>query len=82
LSPRILEHLVEAGTPVAALGTADTGITTVRTASGAIMQKRAAIYVRVSTDKQTVENQVTALRQIAERRGWEVVEQYRAKKHH
>jgi len=31
------------------------------------MQKRAAIYVRVSTDKQTVENQVTALRQIAER---------------
>jgi DNA invertase Pin-like site-specific DNA recombinase len=40
------------------------------------MQKRAAIYVRVSTDKQTVENQVTALRQIAERRGWEVVEQY------
>jgi len=40
------------------------------------MQKRAAIYVRVSTDKQTVENQVTALRQIAERRGWDVVEQY------
>jgi DNA invertase Pin-like site-specific DNA recombinase len=40
------------------------------------MQKRAAIYVRVSTDKQTVENQVTALRQIAERRDWQVVEQY------
>jgi DNA invertase Pin-like site-specific DNA recombinase len=40
------------------------------------MQKRAAIYVRVSTDKQTIENQVAALRQIAERRGWEVVEQY------
>ena len=40
------------------------------------MQKRAAIYVRVSTDKQTVENQVRELRQIAERRGWEVVEQY------
>jgi len=39
------------------------------------MQKRAAIYVRVSTDKQTIENQVAALRQIAERRGWEVVEQ-------
>jgi DNA invertase Pin-like site-specific DNA recombinase len=33
-------------------------------------------YVRVSTDKQTVENQVAALRQIAERRGWEVVQQY------
>jgi len=40
------------------------------------MSKRAAIYVRVSTDKQTVENQVAALRQIAERRGWEIVEQY------
>jgi DNA invertase Pin-like site-specific DNA recombinase len=40
------------------------------------MSKRAAIYVRVSTDKQTVENQVAALRQIAERRGWQVVEQY------
>ncbi len=40
------------------------------------MQKRAAIYVRVSTDKQTIENQVASLRQIAERRGWEVVEQY------
>jgi DNA invertase Pin-like site-specific DNA recombinase len=40
------------------------------------MQKRAALYVRVSTDKQTVENQVRELRQVAERRGWEVVEQY------
>ena len=49
---------------------------TVLTASGAIMQKRAAIYVRVSTDKQTVENQVTVLRQIAERRGWEIIGQY------
>src|SRR5690242_13835355 len=41
-----------------------------------IMSKRAAIYVRVSTDKQTVENQVRELRQIAERRGWQVIEQY------
>jgi DNA invertase Pin-like site-specific DNA recombinase len=40
------------------------------------MQKRAAIYVRVSTDKQTVVNQVAALRQIAERRGWQVIEHY------
>jgi DNA invertase Pin-like site-specific DNA recombinase len=40
------------------------------------MCRRAAIYVRVSTDKQTVENQVRELRQIAERRGWEVVAQY------
>src|SRR5689334_12240748 len=38
--------------------------------------RRAALYVRVSTDKQTVENQVAVLRQIAERRGWQVVEQY------
>ena len=38
--------------------------------------KRAAIYVRVSTDHQTVENQIQALRQVAERRGWEVVEIY------
>ena len=42
-----------------------------------VMAKRAAIYVRISTDKQTVENQIRELRQIAERRGWEVVEEYR-----
>src|SRR5499427_2873490 len=41
-----------------------------------VMSKRAAIYVRVSTEKQTVENQVRELRQIAERRGWQVVEEY------
>jgi len=41
------------------------------------MTKRAAIYVRVSTDKQTVENQLRELRHLAERRGWEVVEEYR-----
>lgn len=41
------------------------------------MPKRAALYVRVSTDRQTVENQVRELRQIAERRGWEVVTEYR-----
>ena len=38
--------------------------------------KKVAIYVRVSTDKQTVENQLRELRQIAERRGWEVVHEY------
>jgi DNA invertase Pin-like site-specific DNA recombinase len=47
-----------------------------REAMEGIMGKRAAIYVRVSTDKQTVENQVRELRQVAERRGWEVVAQY------
>ena len=40
------------------------------------MGKRAAIYVRVSTDKQTIENQLRELRQIAVRRGWEVVREY------
>jgi DNA invertase Pin-like site-specific DNA recombinase len=40
------------------------------------MEKRAAIYVRVSTDKQTIENQLRELRQIADRRGWEVVHEY------
>jgi DNA invertase Pin-like site-specific DNA recombinase len=38
--------------------------------------RRAVIYARVSTDSQTVENQIQELRQIAERRGWEVVETY------
>lgn len=40
------------------------------------MTKQAAIYVRVSTDGQTVENQVRELRQIAQRRGWQIVEVY------
>jgi DNA invertase Pin-like site-specific DNA recombinase len=39
--------------------------------------KRAALYVRVSTDHQTVENQVVELRQVAERRSWQVVEVYK-----
>jgi DNA invertase Pin-like site-specific DNA recombinase len=38
--------------------------------------KRAAVYVRVSSDRQTVENQLRELRAIAERRGWEIVETY------
>jgi DNA invertase Pin-like site-specific DNA recombinase len=36
----------------------------------------AAIYVRVSTDRQTIENQLRELRQIAGHRGWEVVHEY------
>ena len=39
--------------------------------------KRAALYVRVSTDAQTVENQIRELRQVAKRRGWDMVEVYR-----
>jgi DNA invertase Pin-like site-specific DNA recombinase len=37
---------------------------------------RAAIYVRVSTDRQTVESQLAALTAVAEARGWRVVEIY------
>jgi DNA invertase Pin-like site-specific DNA recombinase len=39
--------------------------------------KRAALYVRVSTDHQSVDNQLQELGQIAERRGWTVVATYR-----
>src|SRR5262245_34236387 len=39
--------------------------------------KRAALYVRVSTDAQTVENQIRELRQVAKRRGWDVAEVYK-----
>ncbi len=38
--------------------------------------KRAAIYARVSTDGQSTDNQLVALREVAERRGWEIVEVY------
>ena len=39
--------------------------------------KCAALYVRVSTDHQSVENQIRELRQVSERRGWQVAEIYR-----
>jgi DNA invertase Pin-like site-specific DNA recombinase len=38
--------------------------------------QRAALYLRVSTDGQTVENQRLALQAVAERRGWQVVQTY------
>jgi DNA invertase Pin-like site-specific DNA recombinase len=38
--------------------------------------KRAALYVRVSTDRQTVENQIAALAKVAEARGWQIVETF------
>jgi DNA invertase Pin-like site-specific DNA recombinase len=38
--------------------------------------KRAALYVRVSTDKQTVENQIRVLTEVAERRDWQIVAKY------
>ena len=38
--------------------------------------RRVALYVRVSTDHQSVENQIRELKQVAERRGWQVVGTY------
>jgi DNA invertase Pin-like site-specific DNA recombinase len=38
--------------------------------------KRVALYLRVSTDGQTTENQRLALAAVAERRGWEVTRTY------
>jgi DNA invertase Pin-like site-specific DNA recombinase len=38
--------------------------------------KRAALYVRVSTDKQTIENQIQALTRDAEYRDWKIVATY------
>lgn len=37
---------------------------------------RAALYARVSTDRQSTENQLRELREAAERLGWEVVEEF------
>lgn len=39
-------------------------------------RKRVAIYLRVSTDGQTVENQRRELRAVAERHGWNVVAEF------
>ena len=38
--------------------------------------KRAALDARVSTDKQTVENEIAALTKVAEARGWQIVETF------
>jgi len=42
-----------------------------------IMTKRAALYLRVSTDGQTTANQQAELEAVAKRSGWQVVEIYR-----
>jgi DNA invertase Pin-like site-specific DNA recombinase len=39
--------------------------------------RRAAIYLRVSTNDQNTDNQELELRQIAERAGWQVVKVYK-----
>lgn len=36
-------------------------------------QKRAALYVRVSTDRQTIDNQIAKLTEVAKARGWEII---------
>ena len=38
--------------------------------------KRAALYLRVSTDGQTVDNQRLALKEVCEQRGWQIVHVY------
>jgi DNA invertase Pin-like site-specific DNA recombinase len=40
------------------------------------LTKRVALYARVSTDGQTVENQLRELRAVAKRHGWEIVGVY------
>ncbi len=40
------------------------------------MSKRAAIYLRVSTNGQTVDNQRRELQEAAERHGWDIVAEY------
>jgi DNA invertase Pin-like site-specific DNA recombinase len=39
--------------------------------------KKATLYVRVSTDRQTAANQIEALQAVAAARGWKVVATYR-----
>jgi DNA invertase Pin-like site-specific DNA recombinase len=43
---------------------------------GEVTMKRAALYVRVSTDRQSVENQIARLTEIATARGWKIVETF------
>ena len=40
------------------------------------MTKRVAVYARVSTDGQTVENQLREIEAVAERHGWQIVETF------
>ena len=39
-------------------------------------RKRVALYARVSTDQQSVRQQLDALREVGERAGWDVIEEY------
>ena len=44
-----------------------------RTGKGVVIAKRVALYLRVSTSEQTVENQQRELQAVADRHGWKVV---------
>jgi DNA invertase Pin-like site-specific DNA recombinase len=39
-------------------------------------EKRVGLYLRVSTDEQTIENQRRALSEVAERKGWRIVAEF------
>jgi DNA invertase Pin-like site-specific DNA recombinase len=40
------------------------------------MSKKVAIYARVSTNQQTCENQLTELRAVADRAGYQIVSEF------
>jgi DNA invertase Pin-like site-specific DNA recombinase len=44
--------------------------------SNIMTSKKVALYSRVSTDRQTTENQLLELRHVAERHGWVIVDEY------
>ena len=50
----------------------------IRFAGGNISRKRAkvALYARVSTDGQTTENQLQELRKVADRNGWQIIQEF------
>ena len=50
----------------------------IRFAGGNISKKRTkvALYARVSTDGQTTANQLQELRKVAERKGWQVIQEF------
>ena len=50
----------------------------IRFAGGNISKKRAkvAFYARVSTDGQTTENQLQELRKVADRNGWQIIQEF------
>jgi DNA invertase Pin-like site-specific DNA recombinase len=52
------------------------GVIEMGTAMKTAHTKRAALYARVSTDGQSTDNQIRELRQVAERNGWEIIQEY------